>query len=316
MRALRVHAFGQPPELRLDDLPDPEPGEGEVLVEVKAAGVNPVDTYVAAGQYALVPDLPYTPGTDAAGVVVRPAGDWQAGDRVIVAGTTQGKLRGCYATHAVCRPEMLVELPDRLDFAEGAAVNVAYVTAFRALIDHAKARRGDVVLVHGATGGVGLAAVQIAKAHGLTVYATGGSDEGRELLREQKADLVLDHHAGDHLAGLPEPPTVILEMLADVNLRRDLEAVAEGGRIVVIGSRGEATFPPRLLMMKRPIVTGMNYWDGGDAGVRRALEAVAVGLRNGDLTPIVGEEFPLAEANRAFQAVMAGGKTGKVVLVM
>jgi NADPH2:quinone reductase len=317
MRAVRVHEFGNPATLRLDELPDPEPAAGQVVVEVKAIGVNPVDTYVAGGKYATAPTLPYTPGADAAGVISavgEGVTQWQPGDRVIVVRTAAGALQGCYASHVLCHADGVAELPKDVTFDEGAAVNIAYVTAFRALLDHAKIRPNDVVLIHGATGGVGSAAVQIAKAHGLTVYATGGSEAGRQMLADQKADLVLDHHAPGYLDNLPQPPTVILEMLADVNLQRDLEAIAQGGRIVVIGSRGDVAITPRLLMQKHPVVTGMNYFDAGEAGVRRAMDALRIGLRNGDLRPIIGNSFPLPDTAAAWQAVMSPGRLGKIIL--
>ena len=318
MRAVRVHAFGDldSVDLRPDDLPDPTPAAGEVVVRVEAIGVNPVDTYVASGGYALKPDLPYVPGAEAAGTVAAVGGGvdgWSEGDRVWVAGTTAGRLRGCYADSLVTTPAMLRELDEALSFEQGAALNVAYVTAFRALIDVAKVRPGESVLVHGATGGVGVAAVQIALAHKLDVWATGGSDAGRAMLVDLgvPAGHVLGH--GD-LDALP-PFDVIVEMAAHANLGRDLTQLADHGRVVVVGNRGEATVDARNLMARQASVRGLTYWSGGDAAVQRALDTITAGVAAGDLRPVVQETFALGRAAEAWRAVMAGGSRGKVVLV-
>ena len=191
-----------------------------------------------------------------------------------------------------------------------------YVTAFRALIEVAKPRDGDTVLIHGATGGVGLAALQIAKAHKLKVVATGGSDAGRELLKKQGADVVLDHHGDDHLDALKDsPPNVILEMAAHVNLQKDIPAVAPHGRIVVIGNRGETSIDARGLMGKQAAIIGMSYFNDGDAAVRKAMAAVQQGLDAGDLTPIIQAEIAMEDALRAFDLVIQGDSHGKIVLL-
>ena len=197
-----------------------------------------------------------------------------------------------------------------------AAINITHVTAFRALFDVAKARAGERVLIHGATGGVGLAALQIAKAHKLFAIGTGGSEEGRELLRQQGADLVLDHTAEGYLEPLRnEPPNVILEMLANVNLARDMEIIAPHGRIVVIGNRGEITVNPRLLMAKQAAVIGVNYWSDGEKAVQRALDAIVQGIEAGDIRPVIQAELPLSEAPRAWEMVMKSKSLGKIVLL-
>ena len=319
MKTLRITAFGKPPTMSYDDVPDPTPGPGEVVVSVEAAGVNPVDTYVAAGAYAVKPDLPYAPGGEAAGTVLsvgEGVADFAEGDRVIVCRAAAGRLQGCFAEQCVCETKWLMTLPSHLSFSQGAAVNVAYITAFRALIEVAKPNDGETVLIHGATGGVGLAALQIAKAHNLKVVATGGSDAGRELLKKQGADVVLDHHAADHLDALKDsPPDVILEMAGHVNLQKDIDAIAPNGRIVVIGNRGETTIDARGLMGKQAAVIGMSYFNGGDAAVQKAMAALQVGLDAGDLKPVVQAEVPMDNAQRAFDLVMKGDSHGKIVLL-
>lgn len=321
MQALRIHQFSQPPrppQWSIDDLPDPEPGPAEVRVKIEAVGVNPVDIYVAAGTYAIRPDLPYIPGMDAAGTIDalgEGVTSLEHGERVFIAGTTAGKLQGAYASHCLCEERWVRPLSSRLTFAQGAALNIPYVTAFRALFDVARARRGEQVLIRGATGGVGLAALDIARAHGLVTIATGGSEEGRELLKRRGADVVLDHHADDYLASLEEPPDVVVEMLANVNLQRDIDAVAPKGRIVIIGNRGETTINARGLMGKQASIVGLTYWSGGDEAIARALDAIVQGIEAGDINPVVQQEFDLEAIEQAWHLVMDAPSAGKTVLL-
>src|SRR5437762_756194 len=169
MKAIRVHQFGGPEVLKLEELPDPEPGPGEVVVRVRAIGVNPVDTYIRSGKYPVLPQLPYTPGADAAGVIESIGPEVRSvkpGDRVFIGGTVAGNGFGAYATHALSRQSQVYPLPENVTFDEGAAVNVAYCTAYRALFHRARIKPGETILIHGATGGVGIAAVQFAVAIG------------------------------------------------------------------------------------------------------------------------------------------------------
>src|SRR5262249_22059303 len=177
MKAIRVHEFGGPAVLKLEDVPDPKAGPGELLVRVRAAGVNPVDAYMHTGTYARKPPLPYTPGQDGAGEVGSAGSGvngFKAGDRVYIAGVgnTAGGA-GTYAERAVCLPSQLHRLPDRASFAQGAALGVPYCTAYRALFHRAQARPGEIVLIHGATGGVRIAAGELAHARGLSLVGSG-----------------------------------------------------------------------------------------------------------------------------------------------
>lgn len=324
MKAILVREFGGPEVLKLEEIPDPKPREGQVLVRVCAAGVNPVDTYIRSGQYAIKPDLPYVPGMDGAGViesVEEGVVDLKPGDRVWLSQTVSGRLQGMYAEKAVCEARHVHPLPDDLTFAQGAAVNVAYVTAYRALFDRAGLKAGETVLIHGATGGVGLAAVQLAVAHGAIVLGTGGTEAGRSLILNQKAAYVFDHYEPGYEKKILEATggkgvDVIIEMLANVNLDRDLGLVGRSGRVVVVGSRGRIQIDPRQTMAKESVITGLNYWSGGDEGVMRAIAAVTAGLKDGSLKPVVGPEFPLADAAQAHQKVLQTGALGKVVLVI
>ena len=318
MKAIRVHKFGEPDVLQIEDLPDPKPGPGQVLVRVRAVGVNPVETYLRSGANPALP-LPYTPGTDAAGEVMA-VGDsvrgWAVGARVYTSGT----VTGAYASLAVCKASDVHPLPDRTAFAQGAAVNIPCATAWRALFQRARAVPGETVLVHGGSGGVGNAAIQLARAAGLRVIATAGTPEGIELVRRLGAHHVLDHHQPDYLkeaTAITEGrgPDVIIELLANVNLAKDLAVIALRGRIVVIGSRGKTEINPRDAMMRDVEVHGMLIFNPTDAENRAIHAALYAALENGALNPVVSLELPLSEAARAHRQIVQPGARGKIVLM-
>ena len=319
MKAIRIHAFGGPEAMVYEDVPDLRPGAGEVVVRVKAVGVNPVDTYIRSGQYAIKPNLPYTPGSDAAGIVeAAGAGVTRVstGDRVYAAGT----LSGAYAGLALCKESQVHTLPSNLTFQQGAAVGTPYGTAYRALFHRARAGAGETVLVHGASGGVGIAAVQMARAAGLNVIGTAGTERGQKLVKENGAHHVLDHRAAtyrDQLASLTgsRGVDVLVEMLANVNLGRDLPMLAKHGRVVVVGSRGAVEINPRDIMSRDAAILAMTMVNASEADLASIHAAIVAGLENGTLRPIVGRELPLAEAPRAHQAVLEPGAYGKIVLI-
>jgi NADPH2:quinone reductase len=316
MKAIRVHKFGGPEVLQLDDVAEPVAGPGQVLVQIKAAGVNPVDTYIRSGTYAQSPALPYVPGGDAAGTVKalgQGVSRFKPGDRVWVA-----RAAG-YTELAACDVAMVHPLPAGLSFAQGAGIGVPYATAHRGLHDKAHARPGETLLVHGASGGVGIAAVQLGVAHGMTVIGTGGTERGRKLVAEHGAEHVLDHTSGDYTKRLLDltggkGADVILEMLANVNLQKDLDVVARFGRIVVIGNRGTIEINPRDAMSKDAAIFGLSLWNAAPAELAAIMAALTAGLANGTLRPVVGREFPLAEAAAAQTAVLEPGAYGKIVL--
>jgi NADPH:quinone reductase len=319
VKAIRVHRFGGPEVLALESVPTPAPGAGQVLVRVHAAGVNPYDTYMRAGTYAVKPPLPYTPGSDAAGLV-EAVGDGvekvKPGDRVYTATT----LTGCYAEYTMAVESQVHALPVRASFAQGAGIWVPYGTAYHALYHSAAARASETVLVHGASGGVGLAAVQMARVMGLTVFGTAGTPQGLELVKREGAHSVFDHRQAGYQESILQATSgrgldIILEMLANVNLANDLKLLAPRGRVIVIGNRGEITINPRDLMTRRASVRGFTLW-GIDAAEEAAIHAgVIAGLENGTLRPVVGKELPLAEAPRAHAEILQPGAFGKIVLV-
>ncbi|HVO57996.1 MAG TPA: NADPH:quinone reductase [Dongiaceae bacterium] len=320
MKAILVHEFGAPEVQKYSDVAKPAPAAGQILVKVHAAGVNPADTYMRAGTYAIKPALPYTPGFEGAGVV-EAVGEGvkkvKAGDRVYLAKS----ITGTYAEYALALESQVFALPEKISYAQGAAVFVAYVTAFHALFHEAKARGGETVLIHGASGGVGVAAVQIARAAGLTVFGTAGSAKGLELVRQEGAHQTFDHSKAGYQEEISKATggrgvDVILEMLANVNFAADLKLLALYGRVVVIGSRGDISITPRDFMARRSTAHGFTLWALTEPELATAHAAIHAGLENGTLRPVVGTEYPLQDAAKAHTDVMKhSGAAGKIVLV-
>ena len=215
-----------------------------------------------------------------------------------------------------------IALPSHVTFAEGAGVGVPYVTAWRALFDEGRAQPGETVLIHGASGAVGVAAVQMARAAGLRVFGTAGTDRGRQLAREQGAHEVFDHTAAGYETGDRRERLggrgvdLVIEMLANVNLVRDLELIAKRGRIVIVGNRGALELNPRPIMGKDATVIGFTTWNATPAELATAHAAIVAGMERSGYRPQVGKEMPLAEAPRAHEEVMKPGAYGKIVLVM
>lgn len=319
MKAIRVSEYGGPSVLKLEDVPAPQPGPSQVLVRNHAVGINPVDTYLRSNTDGRGPKLPYTPGADAAGVVEAVGASVtgvKAGDRVYVGGTATGS----YAELCLCETAQIHPLPGTVSFAQGAAMNVPYATAYHALFNRGHGRAGESVLVHGASGGVGIAGVQLARAAGLTVIGTAGTERGRRMVAEQGAHHVLDHTAPGYLNELLKLTSnrgvdVVLEMLANVNLAKDLGIIAMGGRIVVIGNRGEVAINARMAMNKDAAILGMALFHASPAQLAGIHAALVEGLGNGTLRPVVAQELPLAQAARGHEAVMESGHHGKIVLV-
>ncbi|MBI1958841.1 MAG: NADPH:quinone reductase [Candidatus Rokubacteria bacterium] len=275
MKAIRISEYGGPSVLKLAEVPAPEPGPNQVVVRNHAVGVNPVDTYLRGNVDNRGPKLPYTPGVDSAGVV-----------EAVGAG----------------------------------AMNVPYATAYHALFNRAHGQAGDTVLVHGASGGVGIGAVQLARARGLTVIGTAGTERGRRLVLAEGAHHVLDHGAPGYLDEIMKLTggrgvDVVLEMVANVNLPKDLGIVAIGGRIVAIGSRGTVEINARHAMNRDAAILGMALYHATPAQFTGIHAALVEGLRNGTLRPVIGQELPLGQAPRAHEAVMEPGHHGKIVLV-
>jgi len=319
MKAIRVTEYGGPGVLKLQEAPLPQPGSQQVLVRNHAIGVNPVDTYLRSNTDNRGPKLPYTPGSDAAGVVEvvgNGVSTVKPGDRVYYGGS----LTGSYADMTLCDPAHVHPLPSNATYAQGAAMNVPYATAYHALFNRAHGRAGQTVLVHGASGGVGIAAVQLARAAGMTVFGTASTEKGRRLVGEQGAHHVLDHSNAGYLDELLKLTgnrgvDIVMEMLANVNLQKDLGIIATGGIIVVIGNRGPTEVNARAAMNKDAAILGMALYHASPAQLVGIHQALVEGLRNGTLRPVIALELPLGDAARSHEAVLEPGHHGKIILI-
>lgn len=318
MKAILVRQFGGPEVLKLEDVPTPKPATGQVLVRIHDAGVNPYDTYMRNGTYTVKPPLPYTPGSDGAGIVDAVGGGVtrvRPGDRVYTAKT----VTGAYAEYALALESQVHPLAPKVSFAQGACVWVPYGTAYHALFHSAEARASETVLIHGASGGVGIASVQMARAMGLTIFGTAGTQKGLDLAKREGAHQVFDHTKSGYQDEILRATggrgvDIILEMLANVNLANDLKLLAQRGRVIVIGSRGDVTITPRDLMVRRASIRAFTLWAITEAEEADIHAGLISGLENGTLRPVVGKELPLAEAARAHKEVMEPGAFGKIVL--
>jgi len=319
MKAIVVHEFGAPEVMKLEEFPTPKAGAGQAVVKIHAAGVNPFDTYMRNGTYAIKPPLPYIPGGEGAGVV-HSVGEgvtkFKAGDRVYVG----HPVTGTYAEYTLALESQLHRLPEKTSFNQGAGIYVAWGTAYHALYHHAHARASETLLVHGASGGVGIAAVQIARAMGMTIIGTAGTDKGLELVRREGAHHAFNHRNAGYTDAILKATNgrgvdVVLEMLANVNLAADLKLLARHGRVIVIGSRGDITITPRDLMARASSVRGFVLWSISEADEADVHAGLYAGLENGTVRPIVGKELPLGEAARAHKEVMEPGAHGKIILV-
>ena len=319
MKAIIVREYGDAEVMKLEETPIPEVEVSNVLVRIKAAGVNPVDTYVRAGVHASTPPLPFTPGKDAAGIVEKIGADVSkvsVGDRVYLAGS----VTGTYAEYALCAENNVWNLPVNSTYEQGAGVFVPYATAYRGLFQRAKATKGETVLIHGASGAVGIAAIQWAKNAGLRIIGTASSEEGKSLASEQGADFVFDHSAEGYLDRVNEVTegngvNIILEMLANVNLQKDFDVLAKKGRIVIIGNRGSLDFNPRLAMGKDADILGMSLFNASYEEFEEIHSAIYDGLEKGYLKPAIGKSYSLAEASIAHRDVIENKAFGKIVLI-
>jgi NADPH2:quinone reductase len=318
MKAILVENFGGPEVLLSKVLPTPSIAEDQILVRMHAAGVNPVDTYIRAGTYGTLPVVPYTPGFDGAGTIEAIGSQvrgYRKGNRVYVSGS----LTGTYAEYSVCSPTQLHPLPRQLSYEDGACVGIPYATAAYALFHRCSLKRGQTVLVHGASGGVGVAAVQLARRAGSRVLATVGTDPGKLLMLAQGADAVFNHHQPGYeqqivAATKGTGVDLIVEMLANVNLGRDLPMLAQGGCVAVVGSRGIVQVQPRELMVRDADIRGVMLLKASPAILGRIHTDLLSGFTDGSLKPVVRSVFELERAKEAHELQMLPGALGKIVL--
>lgn len=318
MKAVQVHTFGDPEKLQICELDIPEPGSEEVLVQVEAIGVNPVDAYIRAGNYPVLPQLPFVPGKDVGGRVVKvgtAVKKWKEGDRVYSAGT----LTGGYAEWSVCHQSQIFSLPHNVDFKMGAAVGIPGAAAWRGLFKRGRALKGERLLVHGASGSVGMIAIQLAVAAGLEVYGTAGTEEGLVKIRRTGARKAYNHSAPNYLDEIKFPDDagydIILEMLANVNLVNDLALLGRGGRVVIIGSRGEITIDPRATMAKETEILGMSLFNSTEEEMKEAQMGLYQQMNASRLTPEIALQLPLEKAPEAHHRILESGNCGKILLI-
>ena len=319
MKAIQVHKFGGSEVMKLENISELVPGKNQIKIEIKAIGVNPVDTYIRAGIYPIKPDLPYSPGKDASGIVTEIGSEVKnrkIGDRVY----TCGCISGSYAEELICDENQAFILPENCSFLTGAALGVPYSTAFIALNIRAQAAAGETVLIHGASGAVGLAAIQIAKSNGLRVIGTAGTEQGLKLLWDQGVIAALNHNQDNYLNSINDLTAgagvdVVLEMLANVNLDNDLKLLAANGRVVIIGSRGTIEIDPRDTMGKNASILGMSLFNTQAEQLQQIHATIKTGLITGRYRPVINSELPLADAPKAHDLVMQNGVNGKIILI-
>lgn len=323
MKAIQVDRWGGPEVMKVREVAQPEPGPGQVRIDVYAAGLNPNETYVLTGQYAFYkPALPFMPGFDAAGIVDA-VGDGvshlQKGDRVYAGGMMAKHNTGSYAESLVMDADLVHPLPDSVSFVEGAALGIPADAAYRALFLVGALKAGETVLIHGAAGGVGQLAVQMALAAGAHVIGTASSEEGRAMLRELGAAHALPHLQADSLDALRDAtegrgPDLIVEFLANVNLPTDMDAIAPGGRIVVVGNRGPVEIDARRLMEKESSIRGMAVTHVTPEDRAETDRAIAKMLRDGTLKPQIGKIYAMEEIAQAHKDLLDRKARGKLIL--
>ena len=322
MKAIRVSQFGGPEVLKFEaNVPIPKPGNSEVLIRVHAVGINPVETYIRAGTYARKPKLPFIPGNDCAGVVEDVGSEvtsFKKGDRVF----TSSSITGTYAEYTVSLATSIHPLHNDLSYVQGASLPTPYRTAYRALYQRGCGKPGETVLIHGASGGVGVAAVQFARASGMRVIGTAGTDKGVELVKQAGANEVYNHRNSGYLEEIKAATEecgidLIVENASHINLGRDLPLLARRGRVVIVGNRGPIEINPRDLMSREAIVSGVLLFGATQEEMREIDAAIQGGMAAGWLRPIAGKQFPLENASEAHVNIISGeGALGKMVLTV
>jgi NADPH2:quinone reductase len=323
MKAVRIHEYGGPEVLVCDEVERPAPGPQQALIRVEAAGVNPVDVAVREDRFPTPKAPPKTIGSDGAGVVVEVGPDvagLAVGDEVFFSGLGIGS-EGSYAEYAVIAAVQAVPKPPSASFVEAAALGLAFATAHYGLVHRAQLQPDETVLVQGAAGGVGSAAVQLARVLGGRVFGTVSADDDAIRVRELGAEATIDRKREDVAARARELTggngvDIVVELHTSANLDTDLAAIARGGRIVCIGQgpRPEAEVPIGRARAAAASLLFTSWGNAGRAGVADILREVSQLVEEGRLRPVVGRTFPLAEARAAHEA-LAGRHYGKIVLV-
>jgi NADPH2:quinone reductase len=328
MRAVQVQSFGGPEGLAVAEVPAPAPGPGEVLIAARAIGVNYPDLLVAGGKYQRLPPLPFSPGKELAGIVAavgEGVTSCRPGDRVMAQ-----VEHGAYAEEVVASAAQCFVMPDGMSFAEGAAMGLVYQTAWFALLDRGLYREGETVLVLGAAGGVGLAALQLAKALGATVLAGVSRPERAAALQGEGADRIIELWRPNlrdslreqvHAATAGRGADVALDPAGGDVFDAALRALAWRGRLVVIGFAAGRIPEVRAnyLLLKNISVSGLQWSDYRDRTpdwMRQAQDELFALWRAGRLKPRIADALPLEEAATALRRLQEGSVVGKLVLTV
>lgn len=323
MKAVRCTAWGPPDSLVLEDLPEPVAGPGDVVVDVKAAGVNFPDVLTVQGKYQVRPPLPFTPGNEFAGVVRAVGADVRGfvpGQRVI--GFTR---TGAFAEQAVAPGSAFLPMPDDMDFDVAAAITLTYGTSYHAVADRAALQPGETMLVLGAAGGVGLAAIEIGKALGARVIAAASSDEKLAACKAHGADVLINYETADLREALRAAtdgrgPDVIYDPVGGKYSEPALRSIAWRGRHLVVGfAAGEIPrLPWNLMLLKGASVVGVFWGDftrkEQDAHLA-AMARITGWIAEGKLRPLVSRRYALAGTAQALNDMAARKVIGKVIIV-
>lgn len=316
MQAWQVHENGEPSEvMRLDDVAAPTPGEGQVLLKVRAANINFPDALLCRGQYQIRPPLPFTPGVEI-------CAETEDGRRVIA---NPALPHGGFAEYAVADAAALLPAPDSLDDAEAAALHIGYQTGWFGLHRRARLEAGETLLVHAAAGGVGSAAVQLGKAAGATVIGVVGGAEKAAVARELGCDVVIDRRADDVVAAVKQATggrgaDVVYDPVGGDAYTQSAKAVAFEGRIVVVGFASGVIPSPALnhALVKNYSILGLHwglYNTRNPKLVQHCHEQLTELAARGAIKPLVSERVPLDGAAAAVQRVADGVTTGRVAVV-
>ena len=318
MKAVVIDRYGDVEVLKIREIDEPIPGRQQVRIRLYAAGVNPVDTYLRAGSQGYTVEFPFIPGINGAGEVDM-VGDGvegvSPGDRVYVTRT----LTGSYGEKCLCSPDQIFPLSQALSWEEGACLGVTYFSAWRGLVHHGRAKSGQTVLIHGATGGVGCASVQLAKFLDLKIFGTFGSAGGEDVIRSLGVEEAFDHRDPGRFEAIMEATgrrgvDIILEMLANESLDGDLKILNPRGRVIIIGSRGSIPITPRDLMESEASIIGMKLFKASEQEMVEAAAAIAEATDRGQVRPVIAKVFPLEQVSNAHRAVFARGHRGSIVL--
>lgn len=315
MKAIQIMNYGPASDLELVEIDKPSINSDQILVKVSTAGVNPVDTYIRSGQNNYTAFFPHIPGSDGAGTIEQIGFNvtgFEVGQRVYF----NRSVSGSSAEFTICDPENLFPLADALSFAEGACIGIPFTTAYQALL-RAEAKAGDKVLIHGATGAVGTAAIQLASILGMEVVASAGTKEGAQMLQKLGFKEVVMHNQPGHLKPFQfanQGFNIIIEMLANYNLSQDLKSLSFRGRIAVVGNHGTVEINPRDLMLRDASIIGIALANTQPEDLKRTAKAMLPLFEKKVLNPVISKRYQFEELAQAHEDILHPGAMGNLIL--